>query len=266
MSVECIHGLDDGLCDQCFPKPVPEAVAAPSVARRRTAPATLTATRARPKTRVTPHRPSQTGVTATARFQVGEQRIYHLTHKRNLAGILSDGALRADVTPTVDISSPANRQARHATTVGAGTVADYVPFFLAPESKIWELIRADETDPRLSADIRGAIPANFVLLISTVAKAGLTGSVVADGDAIGPLTRFATTPEEKERMLRRLHDDDVAIAAAEFLVEQTLPFEAVTLIGVAHAKARDEVRAILTSSGYSPKVSVYPPWFQRPEA
>ena len=266
MSVECIHGLDDGLCDQCFPKPVPEAVAAASGAPRRTAPATLTATRTRPKTRVAPVRTPQTRATAAAPFHVGEQRIYHLTHVRNLASILSDGELRANATPTVDISSPANRQARSTTTIAAGAVADYVPFFLAPNSKIWELIRTDETDPRLSTDIRGAIPANFVLLVSTVAKAGLTSTVVADGDAIGPLTRFGTTPEDNERMLRRLHNDEVAIAAAEFLVEQAFPFEAVTLIGVAHAKARDEVKAILAPSGYAPKVSVYPPWFQRPEA
>jgi hypothetical protein len=40
----------------------------------------------------------------------------------------------------------------------------------------------------------------------------------------------------------------------------------VTLIGVANDRVRDEVRGMLKSSAHSPKVSVYPPWFQKPEA
>ena len=66
-------------------------------------------------------------------------------------------------------------------------------------------------------------------------------------------------------MLRLLHDDDDSIIAAEFLVKDAFPFELVTLIGVAHDKARDAVKPILRASAHKPKVAVYPPWFQRPE-
>jgi hypothetical protein len=68
-------------------------------------------------------------------------------------------------------------------------------------------------------------------------------------------------------MLRKLRNDDNAetIVEAELLVKDAFPFELVTLIGVANDKAREVVRRILRSSEYSPKVAVYPPWFQRPE-
>jgi hypothetical protein len=67
-------------------------------------------------------------------------------------------------------------------------------------------------------------------------------------------------------MLRRLRSDEDsdAILAAEYLVPESLPFELVTLVGVAHDKARSEAKGILQSSAFSPKVAVYPPWFAKP--
>jgi hypothetical protein len=34
---------------------------------------------------------------------------------------------------------------------------------------------------------------------------------------------------------------------------------------VANDKVRSAVRDILTTSDFTPKISVYPPWFQQPE-
>ena len=199
---------------------------------------------------------------------------------RNLADILSAGALLADSSeswatrPTVDISSAETRESRRSTTVsglGSANVADFVPFFLVPNSTMWEDIRSDSPDPRLSADAQGVTAADFVLLVSTVKQAAEHTDdgaiVVTDGDAAHVLTRFAASTESSERMLRRLRADDNAetIVEAELLVKARFPIELVTLIGVANDRARDEVRAILKSSEHSPKVSVYPPWFQKPE-
>ena len=35
----------------------------------------------------------------------------------------------------------------------------------------------------------------------------------------------------------------------------------VALIGVANEPVRDQVRALLSGTGFRPKVAVYPPWF-----
>lgn len=210
---------------------------------------------------------------------IGEQRIHHLTHIDNLAGILS-GGVHADASPDwdsrpeVDISSADTREARRTTAVAGTvhTVADYVPFFLSPNAALWEGIRARTPDPRISATARGLPSAEFVLLVSTIkqiAEALPAGStVVADGDAADPCTRFAATGDDSERMLRRLlgADDPGALQRAEFLVQGSVPFELFSLIGVANDKARSAVRALLASSGHGPRLAVHPPWFALPDA
>jgi len=265
---ECIHGLEAGLCDQCFPKAVPAADVVTAAGQRN----------ARAKAAVTRRAASAANKTVES---VGDQRIYHLTHVRNLADMLTTGAILADVSeswttrPAVDISSAETRESRRATAVsglGSANVSEFVPFFLVPNATIWEDIRSDSPDPRLSSDARGAIAADFVLLVSTLKHAAEHTAdgeiVVSDGDAAHVLTRFGASTEASERMLRRLRSDDNAetIVEAELLVKDRFPFELVTLVGVANDRARDEVRGILKSSEYSPKVAVYPPWFQKPEA
>jgi hypothetical protein len=265
---ECIHGLEAGLCDQCFPKAVPLLEVVTAAGQRN----------ARAKAAVTRRAASAASKTVES---VGDQRIYHLTHVRNLADILATGAILADSSeswtkrPTVDISSSETRESRRATAVsglGSANVAEFVPFFLVPNSTMWEDIRSDSPDPRLSSDASGVIAADFVILVSTLKHAAEHSEdgaiVVTDGDAAHVLTRFAASTESSERMLRRLRAADNAetIVEAELLVKDSFPFELVTLVGVANDRARDEVRGILKSSEHHPKVSVYPPWFQKPEA
>ena len=281
MADECIHGLEGGLCDQCFPKPAVE-VTAPVAKQRATRPTSLRTTPASTKT---PPRTPRTAVRAAAKSvdNVGEQRIYHITHVRNLAGILSSGRLLADASegwddtrPEVDISAPGTRESRRAILVSgpeSPSVASHVPFFLAPNPRMWDGMRLGKRDARLSPDARRAVPADFVMLISTVKTAietrppGEDAIAVADGDAAGKVTVFGTTPEDGERMLRRLRaeEEPAAILDAEFLVLDSFPVELVTLVGVANDKARDEVKAIIAASDFRPKVAVYPPWFQKPE-
>lgn len=280
MAVECIHGLDEAQCDLCNPKPVPKVEAAPS---RSTRPRAATSLRSTPVGTSQP-RVAKSRVAGAAGPSVSsvDQRIYHVTHLRNLESILSSGCLLADAGepgPEVDISSAGNREERRAAVVGAEsaaagsvavnvvaeTVADFVPFFVTPDSAVWQGMRASAPDPRLSPEVRQLAPAEFVVLVSTVGKAGRENSVVAVGDAADSGTRFATTPEQSARELGRMRSDEDAMARAEFLVRESLPFESVTLIGVANDKARNEVRAILAESDYNTKVSIYPPWFARPE-
>ena len=259
LTVECIHGLAAGLCDQCFPKPTTDkqAGAPASTVRPRVIRKLATQRRTAPMTADKP-----------AVVDAGAKRIFHVTHVRNLSSIVSSGRLFADAAgaaPIVDISSPENREQRRATDVGAGgTVANYVPFFLAPNAYVWDELRAQAADDRLSPDVRRTPASDFVVLVSTVRAAGQK-AVIADRDAADPLTRFtalAGLAELGERLPRRLGDENAELAA-EFLVRDSFPFDQVTLISVANDKARGEVRAILQSSAFSPKIAVYPPWFQR---
>jgi ssDNA thymidine ADP-ribosyltransferase, DarT len=280
LSDECIHGLADQLCASCFPKAAPEPstttrVAKPRASRAREA-ATPTALRSAPVATAPAAKTLRSG--AASGGNVGEQRIYHVTHITNLPGILSSGALHADASeawdtnPALDISSAENREARRSTLVTGTepgrTVAGYVPFFLSPDSVLWDSIRSHEPDPRLAPTADHWTSFDFVVLVSTVGKATETaGAVVADGDATGALTRFGATAESRERVLRTLRadKDSDAILAAEFLVEEAFPFELFSLIGVANDKVREAVKEILSASGFRPKVAVYPPWFQPSE-
>ena len=217
---------------------------------------------------------------------MGVQRIYHVTHRRNLAAILASGQLIADASeawetrPTVDISTTEARQARRSTVVaqpGDVTVAQYVPFFLTPDSAVWMGVRSRSADPRLAIDFDEFAASDFVMLVSTVKtvvdsraddeKSGVAPIVVSDGDAAHALTRFASTSADAQRMLHTLRADkeSPAILSAEFLVRDSLPFELVSLVGVANDRSRDDVKDVLHAAGFRLKVSVYPPWFQPAE-
>jgi hypothetical protein len=265
---ECIHGLELSRCDVCSPKAVAVRDAAPArVARTRTT---------RPSTSGT--RTAGTRVPAKRPVNVGEQRIHHVTHLSNLAGILNRGALLADANdgwdarPAVDVSSIDNRTLRRSTAVTAGaSVAEYVPFYLSPDAYLWEAIRAGASDPRLSSGAAALPASEFVVLVSTVKAATHTltapdAVAVSDRDAADPRARLATATDEYELLLRRLITDSEhdAVRYAEFLVKDSVPLESFSLVGVAHDKARLAVRAILESTGFRPRVAVHPPWFAVP--
>ena len=275
---ECRHGLANRECDACFPKARPETPVVTSTRASRSKAATL----------------ARSTAAEAASLDLAAQRVYHLTHIDNLAGILAAQAIRSDAegaSPSVDISSPHAREARRMITVDdeGHTVADYVPFFLSPNAHVWNSIRAGHDDPRLTLEALGYAASEFVLLVSTVkhafdaataqaaaavdsdaadaADGSLGGFAVADGDAVGLLTNFATTRADAERMLKRLRADDESesILGAEVLVADTFPFEQISLIGVANDKVRATVRGILSDAGHKTKVAVYPPWFQATE-
>lgn len=280
MSDECIHGFDIGLCAACYPKAVPEV--APVVKQR--------VSRARPEPLLAPRRTASSGSRASSAKRavdnVGEQRIYHVTHINNLPAILAGGALLADMSaawdtrPTIDISSAEARESRRTALVsmqGNLSVAGYVPFFLSPNASVWDSVRAHATDSRLVLDGHGSAAYDFVILVSTVkkvidgqaadAESHPAAIAVTDGDAGNRATRFGSTAETSERMLRKLRadPDEDALLEAEFLVKEAFPFDRLSILGVANDKVREVVKDILAASDYSPKVAVYPPWFQPTE-
>lgn len=201
-----------------------------------------------------------------------EQRIYHVTHVSNLPAILAARALIAGATPTLDVSPDEVRLERGEIPIAGGpapSLADYVPFFLSPDAQLWQALRAGDEHPRLSAKARAADTYDFVLLVSTVKHIVNAGAafVVADRNAEAATTRFAIAREDAERMLHRLRSDNGGeqLLDAELLVAGQVPLESVTLVGVANDRVRQVVRDMLAGSDFTPKISVYPPWFQQPE-
>lgn len=201
----------------------------------------------------------------------GAHRIFHVTHRRNLAGILAAGRVLSDAAgaqPAFDASASDNRALRREARVGSAPVAAFVPFFLVPDALLWERIRGGESDSRLADAVRGTPASDFVMLVSSVRAAG-DGAILADGDAVDPATRFSPLAEFGGRVPRRLGsagygEDDDNLRSAEVLVPGEFAFAEVTLVGVANDKVRSDIRTMLAGGGFAQKVSVYPPWFQRP--
>ncbi len=266
MSDECIHGFVDGLCATCNPKPMPEAKVAVRTAVR-SKPA------ASPRATVRSLRAAaRVPAAAAPADNLLEQRIYHVTHLRNLPEILAAGALVAGSVPTLDLSTAELREERSGIEVPGSTgltLADYVPFFLSPDAQLWQDLRAGREHPRLSREARGADALDFVFLVSTVRQVLDTSApfAVADHNSEGATTRFATTRDDAQLMLHRLraHDGGEQLLDAELLVAHRLPLESVTLIGVANDRVRQTVRELLATANVTPKISVYPPWFQPTE-
>lgn len=224
-----------------------------------TAPVRATRTRAvrRPAARKSPMIREDAAV-----VDPGTKRIFHLTHLRNLPGMLSAGEIRADVhgaDPVVDLSSKDNRARRRSTQLEAGgVVAGYVPFFLTPLADVWTGRLDKNEDERLASDTLVLAASEFVMLVSTVGRAG-KGVILATGDAAVESTGFVPLTADPVTVPRLDAEQELE---AELLVPETLSLTAVTLIGVANDRARGQVREALRSSGFSPKVAVYPPWFQ----
>jgi hypothetical protein len=246
------------MCATCFPKPVPEAPVVAAVQPRPRG----TATRGRAA-------PTVKRVAGSASVaDIGEQRVYHLTHVSNLPGILTSGTIAAGLEPVVDISPAGARAERDSVEIpglAEAKLADFVPFFLSPNALMWQSIRSGTAHPRVSRDILHSDAADFVLLVSTVRQLIDTAKVfaVTDGAAEAERTRFGVDKVDAEAMLRRLRSDanPDALLEAELFVQGSLPLESVSLIGVAHDKARAVVRQILVEADAEAKVAVYPPWF-----
>ena len=251
---ECIHGFEDGLCDICFPRQAPEPVRRVGVttARRPAASGTRSAA-PRVQAPRTSSRPT---------MLLNTQRVYHVTHLRNLEAIVIDEAIRAHAAPEVDVSSATTRELRaSAELASGGTVADRVPFQLSPNSSRWNELRSGAAGAHWSDAAREANPLEFVILVTSAGAVG-PDVLFANGDAAAPATRFAAG-DAGTALLRASYALDPELLDAELLAAAPVPFSAITLVGVANEPVRDLVRQLLADvGGAAPKVAVYPPWFQ----
>jgi len=255
---ECIHGFEAGLCDICFPRTAPAAATARAktpTARQRTA------TTARGTT-ATIRRPAAPAVPALPPFAT--RRLYHLTHERNLLGIVADGAIRAGAEPEVDVSSATTRELRATTELpGDRSAAEFVPFYLTPTATRWRELVEGAEGAHWSDAARRARPNEYVALLVTGAALG-DDLVVADGDAAATTTRFTAGADAGATALRRIAGVDPELQEAEVLAHGQVPFSAVVVLGVPNERIRDRIRTQLADLGVEPpRISVFPAWFQR---
>ena len=242
MTSECIHGFESMQCVICFP------AAAPTRPAARRAPAS------RPSRRESPVRASSPAVST------GETRIHLVLSIDDLSRALDAAAIGAELSVVNALASDLGRELRESAEIAGRPATSFVSFSLTPEGGAWAQLRGGASEPQWSDRARKATPADFVVLVSTLARVG-EDAVVADGDASGSGTRLAYTPEDVRRMLGRLREDPAARDAAEVLVPGEVPFETIQLIGVANDPAKERVRAILAAHGTPTRVAVYPPWF-----
>lgn len=260
MSDECRHGFEPELCAVCNPPKVPEKIAA---------------TRVTTATRTTRSNSVSRGSKKQGKpVRVDQQRLYHVTHTRNLPAILAGGSILCDDLlhdadrtegAEVALSSDENRAARRRITIDDAAVSAYVPFFLSPDASVWGSIRSREPNVRLDSDLVRTSPTDYVMLVTTVAsiRAADGDMVIADGDAAAGLTRFASEPDEADRMLARVALDDSGELklVAEALVRGEVPVSALSIIGVASIKQRERVKQQLAGAGLHTKVAAHQPWF-----
>lgn len=249
------------MCAICNPKPVPEAPAKAPVRRPSTA-------STRPSSRTS--RPPGRAVSSTPPPSVLDQRAFHVTSIRNLGSILADGALLADAEPEFPLSPAQQRAEREDVLVDGArsrNLDNYVPFFLSPDATVWQSVREGIRHPRVSSDALSAGPSDYIMLATTLRalRGESLESVLADGNPASDRTRFAATNDEADRMLGRLRAADNDLADAELLIPERVPLGVFSLVGVQNDKVRERVRELLVGSTFSPKISVYPPWFQPAE-
>ncbi|MFJ2017152.1 type II toxin-antitoxin system toxin DNA ADP-ribosyl transferase DarT [Streptomyces nodosus] len=210
---------------------------------------------------------------------VPNRPIYHITHIRNLPGILERGGLFSDnatalnnLTDT-EIGMPSIKQRRRTTIINCGpggTPADYVPFYFGYRS------------PMLYSIHRGNVPTYregqepVIYLTSSLAavrNAGLP-AVFSEGNAGATFVDFhADNPELCEKLIDWplmkadwWHDiaDDPNRASrrqAEYLVHKSFPVQLIASIVTKNEHRATEVRNILAEYSASISTVVYPQWY-----
>lgn len=206
-----------------------------------------------------------------------EKPIYHITHIRNLPGIIQSGGLWCDnarIQRGINNLSIAhqdikNRRARRLVPVAAGgTVADYVPFYFAPRS------------PMLCAIHHGAVAGyqdgqeKVLYLVSSIGEAVDCGRpwCFTDGHAemlpsefyndlhqlkqvnwkVMASTYWNDTPDAPDRKRQR---------QAEYLVHEFYPWEKVLVIATINGTVASEVKRCISIADYQPKVVVESDWY-----
>jgi hypothetical protein len=203
--------------------------------------------------------------------------IYHITHIRNLAGILRDGGLWCDMESVKREISPVEiaytdikeRRKRKVVPVAVrGVLADYVPFYFCPRSPMLYVIHK-----RYVPAYKGG--QEFILHLTGSAEMVAVARLpfaFTDGHATMAISRYFDdlcylnqvdwpvvnswswhdTLQDNDRERRK---------QAEFLVHRFFPWEQVQEIGVINQKVKDSALEIVANAAHQPIVNIQRKWY-----
>lgn len=201
-------------------------------------------------------------------------RIYHFTHLRNLPGIIeeglwSDAACRREGLTQVEIGSAGIRERRLNLSVGdvgpGGCVGDYVPWYFGPRSPMMFTLSRNNYEYQQGFD-------EVVYLVSSVRRIVSLGRAWIASDRNAALTLAEFTDDEASLGSHISWDviaarywtdfpDGADLRAAEFLVHEYVPWEAVRAIVTKTENTRAMVEDMVAGLDHSPPVTVRSQWY-----
>ena len=202
--------------------------------------------------------------------------VYHFTHVDHLPtivrhGLVADAEAQRDgrIVHEVGDRGVKGRRRRRPVPVGSRTVADHVPFYLAPRSPMMYKIHRGGV-PQYTGSIH-----ELVYLVTTVELLQEAGAslLLSDRNAAKAVAAFSAEPadwddlvdwplmgaerwdstaEDPERMERRM---------AECLVHAAVPWSVVGWVAASTQQRADAVREVLDAVGSSARAIVRPRWY-----
>ncbi|WP_374757142.1 type II toxin-antitoxin system toxin DNA ADP-ribosyl transferase DarT [Micromonospora chalcea] len=200
--------------------------------------------------------------------------VYHFTHLRNLPGIFQDG-LRSDAScrreglTQVQVGSAGIRERRLQLPIGnvgpGGCVGDYVPWYFGPRSPMMFTLSRNNYEFQEGFD-------EVVYLVSSVPRIIALGGqwVASDRNAALNLAEFTDDEHELSHHIswevieaRYWPDfaDGADLRAAEFLVHEWVPWEAVEVVATKTSATRVAVEKLTNGLHHAPPISVRRDWY-----
>jgi len=193
---------------------------------------------------------------------------------RNLPGIIegglwSDAVCRREGLTEVEIGSAGIRERRLQLPVGdvgpGGCVGDYVPWYFGPRSPMMFTLNRNNYEYRDGFD-------EVVYLVSSVPRIVALGGewIASDRNAALSLADFTDNIDSLQEHIsweviaaRYWTDfpDGSDLRAAEFLVHQSVPWEAVEVIVTKTEATREQVEAMVAGGVHCPPVTVGREWY-----
>ncbi len=200
--------------------------------------------------------------------------VYHFTHVRNLPGIIeeglhSDAACRREGLTEVEIGSVGIRERRLQLPVGdvgpGGCVGDYVPWYFGPRSPMMYTLNRSNYEYQAGFD-------EVVYLVSSVPRIVALGGewIASDRNAALRLAEFTDDIDSLQEHISwdvigdrywTDYPDGSDLRAAEFLVYQSVPWEAVEAIVTKTEVTREQVEALVAGRVHCPPVTVSREWY-----
>ncbi|MEL4420437.1 DUF4433 domain-containing protein [Shewanella algae] len=197
-------------------------------------------------------------------------KVSHITHIRNLDGIISEGCLWSDAkrielglySQNIGYSHIKQRRLEHAVNVAAGgAIGDYVPFNFCPRSVMLYVIHMGHEDFKGGQENILHLISDIDTITSVNPDCFFTDrhADLAYAEQIDDMTRLDELDPKKihAKYWAKCKEEK----QAEFLVYQSVPWHCIRQIGVKTSELAEQVKALTTGLSHQPEVIVRPEWY-----